>query len=351
MQHIRFSAMARVAQRLSLVGAAALGLSAWTASAQAVELIFNNYAPPTSATTRILFRHFAQQIEERTNGEITVTIPGTSMAPVDGLWELVTTGVADVVNHPRYITPQQLHLAGLAELPFNTLSSEAASVALQRTYERYFADRNEYEGVKVLALNAFAGRQIMNNIRPIEAIEDYAGIKIWATPGPLADAVRATGATPVVAPFPQLFEFASRGTIDGAILTPETAAGSQVASYMRYYTVVPGGLGNLSFGLMMNIDTWNSLSPEHQQIIEEIASTLPAEFGRTLDEDEERALEGLDLEIIEASPELVAELQERLSAQEEAWIAGARERGIDNPEEILSYYREEMEAVIAERSR
>jgi len=344
--HPIFQLASRAARSLSVVAVATALLGSVGASG-AAELIFNNYAPPTSPVTKVLFEDFAAEIENRTGGGVTVTIPGTSMAPVEGNWDLVTQGVVDVVNQARYVLPQKFRLTQIAELPFNTLSAEAASVALQRTYDKYFAGFDEYAGVKVLAFTVFAGRQIMNNTRPVETIEDYRGLKIWATPGPLAQAVEAVGAVPVVAPFPQLFEFASKGTVDGMIFTPGTARSSQTGPYVKHYTHVPGGLGNLSFALVMNIESWNNLSPEHQQIIQEIADTLPARFGKALDEDEAGALALMDVQYKQASPELVAAIKERLSRSEQAWIGAAREVGLANPEEVLAYYREQMEQLAA----
>src|SRR5690606_37266730 len=121
----------RIAHDLRILAAAsvvALG-AATSAPAGAAELIFNNYAPPMSPTTRVLFDAFAADIAERTGGAVTVTIPGTSMAPVNGTWEIVQSGIVDVVNVAAYVMPQQFKLQRLAELPFNTLTAEAASVA------------------------------------------------------------------------------------------------------------------------------------------------------------------------------------------------------------------------------
>lgn len=344
----RFAAIAT--RGLATVAITATALAGLAGSVISAELIFNNYAPPPSQTTKVLFEQFASDIEEQTGGEVTVSIPATSMAPVDGVWDLVSQGIVDVVNQPRYVLPQKFKLTQIAELPFNTTSSEAASVALQRTYDKYFADLGEYDGVKVLAFTVFEGRQIMNNVRPVETIDDYQGLKIWTTPGPLADAVKAAGATPVPAPFPQLYEFASKGTVDGMIFTPSTARSSQTGEYVKYYTKVPGGLGNLSFALVMNQDSWERLTAEQQQTISAIADTLPQRFGEAQDADEASALNSLDLEVREASPELVDELKARLQDKEKAWIDAARAAGLENPEEALEYYREQMQLVESERA-
>lgn len=327
------------------VSALALAAGVIALPATADELIFNNYAPPMSPTTRILFDSFAAEIAERTGGAVTVTIPATSMAPVNGTWELIQNGVVDVVNVPAYVMPQQFRLQQLAELPFNTQTAESASVALNRTYDRYFADAGEYDGVHVLAFTVLAGRQIMNNIRPVNTIEDYAGLKIWTTPGPLATAANALGATAVPAPFPRLFEFASRGTVDGMMLTPSTARSSQTSEFVQYYTHVPGGLGSISFALVMNQDSWDRLSAENQAIIESIADELPTRFGLAQDADEQSALASMDVEVIEASPELVAAIRDRLAEFEANWIAIATDAGIADPQEVLDYYREQMELV------
>jgi len=345
------AAMRPLARSACVAAFAATALAGTSLSVNAEQLIFNNYAPPPSPITKVLFNYFADQIKEKTHGEVTVTIPSTSLAPVDGAWDLVTSGGADVVNQPRYARPQQLKLAQIAELPFNTLSAEAASVALTRTYQKYFEKFGEYKDVKLLAFSVFAGRQIMNKVRPVSTVDDYHGLKLWTTPGLLAKAVEAVGATPVVAPFPQLFEFASKGTVDGMMFTPETAMSSQTAKYVKYYTVVPGGLGSLSFALVMNKQRWEALSPEHQKIIQDIADTLPSVFGKAQDAAEAGALKAMDVKVTDASPELIAALQERLKGFEAAWIVTAKEAGVENPEEVLSYYKEQMKQVAAEAAK
>src|SRR5690606_25865636 len=113
------------------------------------------------------------------------------------------------------------------------------------------------------------------------------------------------------------------------------ARSSQTGEYVQYYTHVPGGLGSISFALVMNEDRWNSLSEEHRQIIQSIADELPTRFGEVQDADEESALASLNLTVEEASPELVAALRERLAGFEAEWIATASAAGIANPQEVL----------------
>ena len=76
----------------------------------------------------------------------------TSLGAPPAQFDLVADGVADMAFSIAGYTPDRIKLTQVAELPFVGDSSEAISVALWRTYEKYFVPADEFKGVKLLGL-------------------------------------------------------------------------------------------------------------------------------------------------------------------------------------------------------
>lgn len=318
------------------------GIGPLTSKAEAKELIFNVYAPRRSPLYKILFEDFAKRIEAETKGAVTVKIPSASLAPPARQWQIVTQGVADVVSVPRFSQRNRLKLMRIAELPFHSTNSEASSIALSRTFKKYFSKSTEFNGVKLLALVVLPGRHYINGKRPIKTMEDFAGLKLWATAGPLSVAVKVTGATAVPAPFPKLFEFASKGTIDGMVISQGSVFSAGVAKFSKYITTFPGGVGTLAFALVMNKDSWKGLSASEKSAIEKIAESIPSRFGKANDKYEKFVSKKLGLSVTKANDALVAEMKKRLAGLTKSWLKTAKASGIKNPQAAIDFYRAEM---------
>lgn len=313
--------------------------------AEARELIFNSYVPRQSSFYKVWFEDFAKRIEASSNGSITVNIPGATLAPPTRQLQIVKQGIADVASVPRFSQRNKWKLMRIAELPFNSINSEASSIALNRTYEKYFKSAGEFKGVKLLSLGVLTGRQYVTANTPIKSIKDFKGLKMWAPAGPLAVAAKVTGATVVPAPFPKLFEFASKGTIDGMIITRGSAFAAGVSKYSNHMLHVPGGIGSLAFALVMNESTWKSLSAAEKAAVEKAAVGLPTRFGRAYDKFEAFSAKKMNVSVVNAGPAVVAELNKKLNGLIVGWLKSAAAAGIKNPKEVLAYYRAEMAKV------
>ena len=93
------------------------------------------------------------------------------------------------------------------------------------------------------------------------------GIKLRAA-GPTATAwVEALGGTAVAMPIPELYEALDRGLVEGGTI----GGGAQLAvqfgwhEHFKYVVEQPVGSGFLTY--LMNMDTWNGLTPDLQQAV------------------------------------------------------------------------------------
>lgn len=312
---------------------------------EARELIFNTYLPPQDSMRRMAVDDFASRIETESGGSLQVTIPGSTLAPPDDQWSIVFDQVADLAMVGNFSQRGLIVLPLIADLPFNVDTSRAASVALWDTYKNYFEAIGEFQGVRPLAMYTLPGFGIISREREVRSMGDLAGMKLWASAGATSEAASAVGVVPVYSPFPQLFEYVSKGNVDGALIGAGTIRSASLAGHVSNMTAVPGGLGSTSFSVIMNQATWDSLTEEQQAAVTRAAAGLPERIGAVLDQRNDDVLRETGLTIIEAGAEFTQELRDRMEPMKAQWIAAAEGKGLANAEAALAYYRQRMAEV------
>ncbi|MCD7058628.1 TRAP transporter substrate-binding protein DctP [Pelagibacterium xiamenense] len=326
-----------------------LGLTT-PALAQSVELIYNNTLPPFNETYQAGIRDFAQDIVEASEGDILVTIPDAELAPPNRQYEAVRDGIVDMALIDISAVSQLVALNGIGELPGNSPSAEAGSVALWETYKEYFEEIGEWEGVKVLATHVLPGRQILSVSDIVaQTPEDLQGARIWATSAPLAAAADAFGGVPMDTAYPELQENVERGNLDVLFITPGSASGAGVRPNVTHVTKIPGGLGTGAFAAIISEERWNELTPEQQDAILEAAEDLPRRLGQANDAEEIATADYFaQIPTTNVEGEALEAFNAVLDEQVQAWMERAREAGLENPEEAMEFYQSVLDRETAE---
>ncbi|SLN26788.1 Bacterial extracellular solute-binding protein, family 7 [Aquimixticola soesokkakensis] len=301
------------------------------------DLIFNSYLPPFNASRKAALTDFAAEIEAQSGGEVTITIPDSTLAPSDQQYEMLLDGVADMAFLATDDLSQLVALNGIADLPGNAPSARAASVALWETYREMFKSAGEYKGVVLLSTHVLPGRQIMGLDDPIDSAESARGAKFWVPNGPLTDVISSLDAVPVHTNFPEVFETVSKGLVDALVMTPGSAEAAKVLERTKYYTTVPGGLGSVSFAVAISEERWNALGAEEQAAVLRAADGLPGRTGSALDAADAQAdMSGLT--VLQSPANLLEALTPEMEAQIAGWKERATAKGID-ADAALAFYR------------
>ena len=164
-----------------------------------------------------------------------------------------------------------------------------------------------------------------NNVRKIETPADMAGLKLRVPGGYVGDLVAALGASPLFMSSPEVYEKLSRGVIDGVAFTYEAMTAFNLVDDIKYSMTVPGGIYNTTWFFLINEDTWNSLSEADRAAIDGISGAAFADRVGTAWNNADIAAKagvGDSVEFNQASPEVVAALNEAASALEADWAAG-----------------------------
>jgi TRAP-type transport system periplasmic protein len=298
-----------------------------------VTLTMNTPMPRASSFFVGVQQPWAQMIEAQSNGHIKIVMPAASLAPLPRQWEMVTSGIADISFTPTEYIRERVKLPVLAEIPFLAPNGVAASVAIWRTYEKYFVAAKEYQGVKVLGLWVTGGNALQTRKYPVTKIEDFQGLKIWVATPNMAATIQNFGATPVSQSSSNMFEMMSGGIVDGAVAGKGALISFQLARYIKEITYFPGQLGYTLQTFFMNEKKYDSLTAEDRAVIDKLSDEPFAQMAAQGFIDQDNLAEPLitqnGINTHQANPEFMKILEERIAFYKNNWMADAKARGVD----------------------
>ena len=289
-------------------------LACWSNAAQAqTTMTMSSWVPPSHSLTKDVLAVWAQNVEKATNGRVKLQmLPKHPSAP-PGTFDAVKDGLVDVSYVTASYTPARHILPLLPELPGGGATAEINSVAFSRIHWKHLHAVGEYKGVKLLGVFTHGPGQMFNTKRPINKVEDLAGMKIRSGGGISEQMARALGASAFVKPAPESYELLSSGVADGTFFPLELINSFKLGTVVKYATLFPGGFYGSAFGFFMNEDRWNKLAKEDQEAITSVSGEALARLaGKAWDAADRAAFEEMKkvgIQITEASPELIARRQ------------------------------------------
>jgi TRAP-type transport system periplasmic protein len=329
----------------AVLSGAALALTSWPAAAQTTTLTMSSWVSPSHLLTKDVLAVWGQQVEKATNGRVKLHMLPKHPSAAPGTFDAVRDGLVDVSYVTASYTPARHVLPLIAELPGGGATSVINSVAYSRIHWKYLQQAGEYKGVKLLAVFTHGPGQMFNTKRPINKVEDLAGMKIRTGGGIAEEMARALGASAFVKPAPESYELLSSGVADGTFFPLESIISFKLGSVIKYATLFPGGFYSSSFGFFMNEDKWNKLSKQDQDAINSVSGeALAVLAGKAWDATDAAALEEMKrvgIQISTPSAEFVKEVQERAKSINDKWVKDATAKGVDGAK-VLAEFREEV---------
>ena len=205
----------------AVMAAAALAVLSQPAAAQTTTLTMSSWVSPSHLLTKDVLAVWGQQVEKATNGRIKLQMLPKHPSAAPGTFDAVRDDLVDVSYVTASYTPARHVLPLLAELPGSGATSSINSVAFSRIHWKYLQQVGEYKGVKLLGVFTHGPGQMFNTKRPINKVEDLAGMKIRTGGGIAEEMARALGASAFVKPAPESYELLSSGVADGTFFPLE----------------------------------------------------------------------------------------------------------------------------------
>ncbi|MFZ1093048.1 MAG: TRAP transporter substrate-binding protein [Xanthobacteraceae bacterium] len=252
------------------------------AGAQPIELKLAYFVGDQHAMSQWLIR-WANNLEKDSGGRIMVKrFPGSQMGPVQQHYDFVRTGQADVAWFLHGATPGRFPLTELVQVPYLVGSAEIGTKVLNDSELRSKYLDAEHKGVKVLLLLTHQPGNVHTTKKPIRTVEDMKGLRIRFASPTIRDFIAALGGTPVgVLPTEQV-EQLQKGTIDSVFIDYGGAGiAFKMGGVLKYSTEMYSYVS--SFGVAMNPDFWNRLTPDLQGIVTKSMTGVEKEVGEAWD--------------------------------------------------------------------
>ena len=334
-------------QNKLLIGAFALALLAPATAVQAQNITLNvtSWVPPSHLLTADITMGFCKDMEAATQGRVKCNLLPKAVVSPTQTFDAIRDGLADVGFSAHGYTPGRFVATDVAEFPFLGDTSESISVAYWRIHERLLARLDEHKGLHLLGVFTHGPGQIFTSKRAVTSLKDFDGLKIRVGGGLVNDVASAVGSVPMLKPAPESYELLSQGVADGVFFPKEAALSFKLVPLIKHATFVPGGLYNVTFGLVMNPAKWKQISAADQAEINKLSGeALARRAGKAWDAADargEKALRDAGVPIVTASPAFVAEIKAKTAGLEKAWSGKAKAKGLDG-EATLAALRAEI---------
>lgn len=279
-----------------------------------VELSMASMHAPTAPSSKDL-ETWAEKIKQASNGLITIRHFGSSqLVPGPEMPAGIREGVADIGN--SFIFKGEPGFEVGVNLTQLVRGKDLADG--QRIFDELWAKypdimMSQWKDFKLLWVIPSLATILYTVDKPVRTMEDMKGLQIRVPNSINADFVKALGGAPVSMSTPDWITSLDKHTTDGGLTTVGTMYDFQIASKFKYATVFPTGC-SVNF-LIMNMNSWNKLSPDQQKIIDDSLAEARESAIAAWAESEELARsysEENGIEVIELAPEEMAKWNEAI---------------------------------------
>lgn len=311
---------------LKCAGSAAALAIAQPVWAQQITLTYAFFAPAGTFPGRQM-AHWAEQINKRTNGQVTVrTFPGGTLLGAAAMFDGVSRGVADIgLGSPSY-DPGRFPLTSGIALPVGFPNATVASRVLWELTKEF--QPKEYENFKIIAMFTTEPGYIQSR-NPVRNAADLAGMRLRAA-GTGVPVLRRLGAAPVGMPMPEVPHAAQTGVIDGTMTSREVLQDFRLAETLKYVTDYPTVV--VAFAAVMDRRRWERLPDNVKKVIDELAEEMPVWTGQFHDQHVRAALEWSkrerNLQVLSLSAEERKAWDAKLEPMVDEWVRNMTAMGL-----------------------
>lgn len=217
-----------------------------------------------------VFKRFAENVSEASGGELVIEpLPVKSVVAHNETLEAVSAGILDGQHTAlSYFSGRDAAFGLLGDLntayetPYQMQQWFYARGGLEIARELY-----KQHGLYFIG-PVWWGVESIPVSKKVATLEQFEGVKLRMPEGPANDIFNKIGAAPVNIPGSEVFTSLERGVIDGTDWG--TLSMNQDLGYhdIAPYPIYPGIHSMPTADVAINLDTWNSLSEEHQKLLE-----------------------------------------------------------------------------------
>lgn len=304
---------------------------------------FSVWGPPRPFTAGV--QALADHLEARTGGKFTLQIHygGALSAGPDNL-DNIKLGAFEMAAVCTSYHPGKNPGLSVLDLPFLPLADKDVHWKVHMAIHQHPFIVEEFRrwNAKLLLSVLQPQSELMGKGNPIEKVEDFNGRRIRALGG-TGEAVRRLGGVPTTMQATEVYNALERGIVE-VVAFPYTYAFAayKINEISTWYTtnLAPGANNCPS---VANIDAFNKLPAQYQQLLEEGKDAALAGLKKaqvTAEDKDLTAWRAAGLKEITYSPDMLAKIQEVGGKPVwDAWVADASSKGVP-AQELLDFVLE-----------
>jgi TRAP-type C4-dicarboxylate transport system substrate-binding protein len=297
-----------------------------SSAAARITLSYANF-PPAPTFPCVQMERWKEEVVKRTGGKVAInTYPGSTLLGAKNMMDGVIAGTADIGCLCMAYQPGRFIVTNATALPLGFPNATVASLSLWDIYRKH--DPDEFAKVKVLTMFTCAPANIYAK-KPVKNLEDLKGLELRASGG-VAQVLKALGAAPVGMPQSECPEALQKGVVKGAASSLETLMDFKYAEMCRYVTIMNGPV--YPFAVVMNMDKWNSLPKDVQNVMDGLGTEQAWWTGNYMDEHVKESVawskKNYNIEITELSVMETARWNKLMRPLIDKWITDASAKGL-----------------------
>ena len=263
--------------------------------------------------------HMTEVLAEETQGKITVTYyPNAQLGSDTEILTSCVAGDIDMDLMSGALAQSLVPESCLFNIPFLNSADDLEAIIktmVDSDFRTAFDACYEEAGLKLLVLSLGQSFEL-NTVKPVTSVDDIAGLKIRTVPGESYMAIwNAWGANPTPMAYSELYTALQQGVVDGHDQMLSNILAVKFYEQAKYVMMTNHNYG--SFTIVMNLDNYEALSPEYQEVLSNVGDYMSDYLTRSFQDgaaSDRAALEELGVEFYDLSPEEVEALKEKGAA-------------------------------------
>jgi tripartite ATP-independent transporter DctP family solute receptor len=257
----------------TLVAAAALAVVGM-ASAQDIKERTIKFATqnPKGHPIVIGMEKFAEVVQAKSAGKIKVNLfPGGVLGGDAPNVSALQGGTLEMVSMNSGILASQVKEFAIYDFPFQFANAQEADAVVDGPFGKMMHDKLQDKGMVGLAYWELGFRNMTNSKRPINKVEDLAGLKIRVIPNPInLDWVKALDANPTPMAFPEVYAALESKALDGQENPLNVILANKFAEVQKHLTLTNHVYNPQS--VIISKKFWDTLSVAEKKIVTDAAA-------------------------------------------------------------------------------
>ena len=214
---------------------------------------------------------FKDIVEAKSGGKLKVNLfPGGTLGSDQANISALQEGTLEMVTMNSGILASQVKDFAVFDFPFMFANTREADAILDGAFGKKMHAKLDEKGLVGLTYWELGFRNITNSKRPLNKVEDIAGLKLRVIPNPInVDWVKALDANPTPLPFPEVYAALEQKAIDGQE-NPVTVINANKFFEVQKFAAITNHQYNPQ-SVMISKKFWDTLSAAEKAIVQDAA--------------------------------------------------------------------------------